>query len=128
MDTPAAPPLHIIHATEDVTVLMRKTTPSERFRDGFERHIIHTATLMTVVINIDNGPWAEPDPMHSHPHEQTAYVAQGDILFLCQGQEPVRLTAGDLYAIPPNIPHSIQLLSKTACLIDNFTPLREDFL
>ena len=35
---------------------------------------------------------------------------------------------GDLYAIPPDLPHSIQLFSKTARLVDCFTPLREDFL
>lgn len=118
----------IVSAVTDVQVLVRTETPSDGFRAGFSRRIIHTGGLMTVVIDIDNGPWAEPDPLHSHPHEQTAYVAEGEVLFLCEGQAPKRLVAGDLYAIPPNIPHGIQLLSKTARLIDNFTPIREDFL
>jgi quercetin dioxygenase-like cupin family protein len=83
---------------------------------------------MAVVIDIENGPWDQADPPHTHPHEQITYVASGDVLFLCEGLDPVRLTAGDLYAIPPEIPHSIQLLSKTARLVDCFTPLREDFL
>jgi hypothetical protein len=38
------------------------------------------------------------------------------------------MIAGDLYGIPPDVPHTIQLLSKTACLIDSFTPIRDDFL
>lgn len=119
---------HVISATKEVKTLSRQATPGEHFRDGCERRIIHTERLMSVVIDFGNGPWAEPDPMHHHPHEQTTYVASGDILFFCEGKEPVRMTAGDLYAIPPDVPHSIQLLSKSARLLDSFTPIREDFL
>lgn len=119
---------HAIVATKDVKILSRQATPGEPFRERCERRIIHTARLMTVVIDFGNGPWTEPDPMHSHPHEQTTYVASGEILFISQDQQPVRMTAGDLYAIPPDVPHTIQLLSKTACLIDSFTPVRDDFL
>ncbi len=119
---------HIVDATKAVTVLSRQATPGEVFRERCERRIIHTGNLMSVVIDFGNGPWAEPDPMHSHPHEQTTYVAAGDILFISQGQQPVRLAAGDLYAIPPDVPHTIQLLSKTACLVDSFAPIRQDFL
>jgi len=110
------------------TVFRPSAVKGEAIRPGFERWIVHTDKLMAVVLDIDNGPWQQPDPPHSHPHEQIAYVAQGEVLFLCEGLEPTRLVAGDLYAIPPNIPHSIQLLSKTAKLVDCFTPLREDFL
>ncbi|MDR3435920.1 cupin domain-containing protein [Telmatospirillum sp.] len=119
---------HIVDATKVVKVLSRPATPGEKFRDACERRIIHTSTLMSVAIDFGGGPWSEPDPMHHHPHEQTTYVAEGDILFLCEGRPSERLSAGDLYAIPPDIPHSIQLLSKTARLIDSFTPIREDFL
>jgi quercetin dioxygenase-like cupin family protein len=103
-------------------------TNGERFRAGFERWIVHTDKLMAVVIDIANGPWKEPDPPHSHPHEQIAYVVQGEVLFICEGLAPARLGPGDLYAIPPGIPHTIQLLSATARLVDCFTPVREDFL
>lgn len=110
------------------TTLLLEQTPGERFREGWERRIIHTSQLMTVVIDVNNGPWTEADPLHSHPHEQITYVADGEILFLSEGDEPRRLSAGDLFAVPPNKPHSIQLLSKSARLVDSFTPLREDFL
>ncbi len=119
---------HLIVATDEVKILSRSTTPGQKFRDGFERRIIHTDKLMTVVIDIDNGPWAEADPLHSHPHEQTTYIAEGELMFLCQGRAPERLGAGDIYATPPDVPHSIQLLSKTARLVDSFAPIREDFL
>jgi mannose-6-phosphate isomerase-like protein (cupin superfamily) len=105
-----------------------ETAYAEHFRPGFTRRIVYTGSLMMVVLDIDNGPWQEPDPPHSHPHEQTAYVVEGEVLFFCEGFAPITLKAGDTYAIPPNIPHGIKLLSKTARLIDCFTPIRQDFL
>ncbi|MEG1934495.1 MAG: cupin domain-containing protein [Rikenellaceae bacterium] len=83
---------------------------------------------MTVIVDLSNGPSKEPDPYHSHPHEQTTYVAHGEVLFLIEGQEPERLKEGDLVAIESGKNHAIQLLSRSARLIDNFTPVREDFL
>jgi len=110
------------------TILIFENTPGEKFRDGFERRILHTANLMTVVIDITNGPWAAADPYHSHPQEQTTYVAEGEILYLAEGFEPQRLKAGDMFAVPSGRPHSIQLLSSQARLIDSFNPIREDIL
>ena len=110
------------------TVQYREQTAGVVFREGCERRIIHTSALMTVVIDFNNGPWDVADPMHSHPHEQVTYIAQGELLFLAEGQETRRLVAGDLFAVPSGQPHSIQLLSKSARLIDSFNPIREDFL
>jgi quercetin dioxygenase-like cupin family protein len=112
----------------ETSVLTFDQTAGEQFRPGFERRIIHTSQLMTVVIDIDNGPWTSPDPYHSHPHEQITYIADGEVLFLAEGEEPRRLRAGDLFAVPSGRPHSIQLLSKRARLVDSFNPIREDFL
>ncbi len=110
------------------SVLIFDDTPGESPREGFTRRIIHTGQLMMVVIDIVGGPWSAPDPYHAHPHEQVTYIADGEIVFLAEGIEPRRLAAGDLFAVPPDVPHSIQLLSKTARLIDSFHPIREDFL
>ena len=104
-----------------------EATP-DAFREGCERRILHTSNLMLVIIDFNNGPWAEPDPFHSHPHEQVTYIAEGDLLFLAEGQEPRRLGAGDMFAVPSGQPHSIHLLSSKARLIDSFNPLRDDFL
>lgn len=96
--------------------------------DTVERRLIHTSQLMTVIVDFSGGPAASPDPYHSHPHEQTCYIAEGEVIFLIEGEAPARLKAGDLAAIPANIPHAIQLLTPTARLIDSFSPVREDFL
>ncbi len=112
----------------EATVLNFNATKGDKFRRGFERRILYTRDLMTVVLDIDNGPWPAPDPYHSHPHEQITYLAEGEILFFAEGQAPQRMAAGDLFAVPSDIPHSIQLLSNRARLVDTFSPIREDFL
>ena len=102
--------------------------PYEIVREGLNRKIIHTDNLMTVLIDFTDGPWAEPEPKHSHPHEQTSYIADGKIIFFCDGEEPKELVVGDMFAVPSGVPHTIQLLSETARLVDSFNPIREDFL
>lgn len=109
-------------------VTLQDQTPAEKLRDGLERRIVTTPNLMMVVIDFSGGPCAVPDPLHSHPHEQITYVADGEILFLSEGDPPRRLKTGDLFAVPSGVPHSIQLLSPAARLIDSFHPPREDFL
>ncbi|MDD4516599.1 cupin domain-containing protein [Massilibacteroides sp.] len=93
-----------------------------------QRRLIRTNNLMTVIVDFSGGPMSEPDPYHSHPHEQTCYIAYGEVLFLEEGEEPVRLKAGDLFAVASGKKHAIQLLTPTARLIDSFNPIREDFL
>ena len=109
-------------------VLIEKEVTPHNFREGASRKLVHTNDLMVVVIDFFNGPWTEADPYHQHEHEQITYVASGEIMFLCQGEKPVRLQAGDLFSVPSGIPHTIQLLSEKARLVDSFNPIREDFL
>jgi len=84
--------------------------------------------LMTVLIEFTNGPWKEADPFHSHPHEQTSYVAEGEIIFYCEGEADEHLVAGDMFYIPSGKKHTIKVLTPFVRLIDNFSPIREDFL
>lgn len=99
----------------------------ETIKPGRERYLTNTNDLMMVVMDFTDGPSAQPDPPHSHPHEQITYVAAGELLFFL-GDTPHKLQAGDMIAIPANIPHTIQLLTPTVRLIDTFSPIREDFL
>lgn len=100
----------------------------EKVKEGLQRKIINTDTLMCVLIEFSNGPWDEPEPPHSHPHEQTSYVAEGEIMFYCEGEPDQHLKPGDMFAVPSNRKHTVKLLTKKVRLVDNFTPLREDFL
>ena len=95
---------------------------------GVSRRLVHAKNLMMVVIDFINGPWPEPEPQHHHFHEQTTYVAEGEVRFFCEGEEEQVLKAGDLFWVPSGKKHGIQLLSETARLIDSFHPVREDFI
>jgi quercetin dioxygenase-like cupin family protein len=109
-------------------VLKKASAPATKVKDGIERRLVNTSSLMMAVIDFKNGPWDQPDPMHHHVHEQTSYVAEGEIIFFCEGEETQTLKAGDMFWVPSNKKHSIQLLSKAAKLIDSFNPIREDFI
>lgn len=109
-------------------VLQFSEVPYETVKEGVKRKILHTKSLMNVLIDFDNGPWEAPEPYHSHPHEQTSYVAKGEIIFFCEGEEPQTLKEGDMFAVHSGKKHSIQMLTPEARLIDCFTPLREEFL
>jgi len=94
---------------------------------GRSRYLAHLPNLMMVVIDFNDGPASQPDPPHSHPHEQISYVVAGEINVVL-GNEITQLGPGDIFTVPPNLPHCIQLLSKSARLVDTFSPIREDFL
>ncbi len=91
------------------------------------RRVAYTDNLMVVVWDFTGGPAGEPDPQHSHPHEQVTYVVEGEILFFV-GKDSRRLEPGDMVVVPPGRPHTIQILTPEVRLIDAFTPLREEFL
>ncbi len=102
-------------------------TKRESIGVGRERYLSHTEKLMMVVIDFDDGPASEPDPPHSHPHEQVSYVVEGQIIVFI-GEEKQELGPGDMFTVPANSPHTVQLLTERVRLVDCFTPLREDFL
>lgn len=104
-----------------------ESTP-EIVREGLERRIIYTPNLMTVIVDFTDGPWSEAEPYHSHPHEQTSYVASGEIIFYCEGEPEQHLQAGDMFAVASGKKHTIRLLSATARLIDSFNPIRQEFI
>lgn len=109
-------------------VLKENNAKIVEVRKGLSRRLIHTPNLMMVVIDFTDGPWTEPETLQNHFHEQITYVVQGEIIFFCEGEEERKLSGGDMFAVPSNKKHGIQLLSATARLIDSFNPIREDFL
>jgi quercetin dioxygenase-like cupin family protein len=108
-------------------IIKRSELTPEIIAPGRTRYLAFTETLMMVVIDFHDGPTSEPDPPHSHPHEQISYVVSGEINFFMENKL-TRLGPGDMFTVPPNLPHSVQLLTKDVRLVDTFTPIREDFL
>ncbi len=99
----------------------------DMIRLGVERRLGHTDNLMMTIIDFNDGPQVEPDLPHSHPHEQISYVVEGEINFFLEGVCE-HLGPGDMFLVPPDKPHAIQLLTEGVRLIDCFTPIRQDFL
>ena len=99
----------------------------ESIGEGRTRYLAHTDHLMMAVIDFNDGPTDAPDPPHSHPHEQVSYVVAGKIIFFL-GNEETHLGPGDIFTVPPNIPHSVRLLTQHVRLVDTFHPIREDFI
>jgi quercetin dioxygenase-like cupin family protein len=95
--------------------------------EGRTRYLAHTEKLMMAVIDFRDGPTREPDPPHSHPHEQISYVVSGELIVFI-GAKQTRLEPGDMFSVPPDIPHTVQLLTEYVRLVDTFHPIREAFL
>lgn len=65
-------------------------------------------------------------PFHSHESEQCGYVLSGRYRLRFGGFDEL-IGAGDSYAIPGNIEHSLEVLEPGEVL-DVFTPIREEYL
>jgi mannose-6-phosphate isomerase-like protein (cupin superfamily) len=99
----------------------------EKISPSFERRIVYLDNLMVTICDFTHGPAKNPDPPHSHPHEQITYVAEGELLFF-KGEKEHHLIKGDIITVPSGIPHCIKIISNHVRLIDSFHPVRKDFL
>lgn len=105
-----------------------KASDRKEIKPGVFRTLMYTDNLMTAVIDFTNGPWQEPEPPHSHPHEQVSYIAEGEIIFYCEDGPERHLKAGDMFAVSSGKKHTIKVLTGKARIVDSFTPLRDEFL
>jgi quercetin dioxygenase-like cupin family protein len=65
-------------------------------------------------------------PEHSHHHEQTGFVYEGELTFVSGGEEIV-IGAGDSFTIPSEEPHSAENRGDVPVRgIDVFSPPRTD--
>jgi quercetin dioxygenase-like cupin family protein len=69
-------------------------------------------------------------PWHSHPHEQTVFVLEGELLVDTEEDGTVRqrrASGGDSWVVPGGVPHRVTAV-KASRVLDFFTPFREDYL
>jgi quercetin dioxygenase-like cupin family protein len=64
--------------------------------------------------------------LHSHPHEQIAYVVSGHLTFTCLGKT-FEVRTGDSFVVRGGVEHSASAL-KDSVVVDIFTPCREDYI
>lgn len=108
-------------------VIKYNNSKGEKLAEGVERRLGYLKNIMIVEADLSNGPAAEMPAPHSHPHEQVGYMAEGEAL-IAIGNERTRLERGDIFLIPAGVPHTLQVLSRVARVIECFSPIREDFL
>jgi quercetin dioxygenase-like cupin family protein len=87
------------------------------------RVILHTDELMMVEFAFEKGGIGV---MHSHPHVQASYVAEGRFEVTIDGKTET-LSAGGSFIVPSNLVHGVKAL-EAGRLVDTFTPHRADFL
>lgn len=96
----------------------------EDLGDGVSRKIMaYSDKIMSVEVYFEKGAVG---PLHNHPHEQLTYVLSGVFEFTIGDQIKV-VKAGDALYKEPNVMHGCVCLEK-GVLLDNFTPMRKDFL
>lgn len=98
--------------------------PLEDLGGGISRKVLaHSDNMMAVEVHFEKGAIGV---MHNHPHEQLTYVLSGEFEFTI-GDEIRIVKAGDTMYKKPIIMHGCVCL-EAGILIDNFTPMRKDFV
>jgi quercetin dioxygenase-like cupin family protein len=87
------------------------------------RVLVSRPELMQVEFAFDEGAVGA---LHSHPHVQASYVAEGRFEVTI-GDTMAVLGAGGSFIVPPNVVHGVKALTAGR-LVDCFTPRRDDFL
>ncbi len=92
--------------------------------DGSTRRVIlHLPELMLVEFSFEKGGIGR---LHSHPHVQSSYIAEGVFDATIDGVTE-RIGAGGAYIVPSGVMHGVVAV-EAGRLIDTFTPRRDDFL
>ena len=92
--------------------------------DGSTRRVVlDLAELMLVEFTFSKGGIGA---LHSHPHVQSSYIAEGVFDVTIDGVTQ-RIAAGGAYIVPSGLVHGVVAV-EAGKLIDSFTPRRDDFL
>ena len=92
--------------------------------DGNRRRVIlHTDELMMVEFGFDKGGIGA---LHSHPHVQSSYVAEGRFEVTIDGKTEI-VEQGGAFIVPSGLVHGVKAL-EAGRLVDTFAPHRADFL
>lgn len=64
--------------------------------------------------------------LHSHPEEQIGLVLEGEYEFEMNGVRKM-VRKGDVYIVPPNVPHGAVTYDKPCVALDIFSPARTGY-
>jgi len=92
---------------------------------GVSRKILnYGGNVMMVEVTMKKGGVGS---VHTHPHEQISYIAEGSFEFNVDGVKQV-VKKGDSLYVASNVPHGTLSLEEGSIIVDVFCPIREDFL
>lgn len=94
-----------------------------QFDGSTRRVILDLPGLMLVEFTFEAGGVGA---LHSHPHLQTSYVAEGVFEVTIDGVTET-IGKGGAYIVPSGLVHGVKAL-EAGKLVDSFTPRRDDFL
>jgi len=109
---------------KDAPWVFFKDIEGEAVAPGVTRKVLaYCDELMCAVNEFDEGA---SGALHSHPHTQITYVAEGRFRFSIGGAEK-EVGKGDSLCKKDGVKHGCVCLEK-GVLVDFFTPMREDFV
>lgn len=110
------------HEEEIPAVYSVENLPHHEKREGVTQQYFRGMNTFVGFTTFDG---ADPSEPHSHPWEQINFVVDGECQFQV-GEDVVEVSEGDLFLIPPDVPHGASSLNST-CTICFISPLREDY-
>lgn len=96
--------------------------PEKEIVPGFHARFVHSDNLTLAYWRIEAGAAL---PAHSHPHEQVTNLLEGEFELVVDGTSH-RLTPGQVFVIPGDLPHAGKALTDCR-ILDVFHPAREDY-
>lgn len=96
--------------------------PDREIAPGFHCKLVHTGSNTINFLDVIAG---SSIPLHSHMHEQSSFVLEGEFEMTVNGETRV-LRPGHYCVIPPHSEHGGRALTHCR-LIDVFSPVREDY-
>lgn len=104
--------------------ILAKDVAVERLDPGIMRQMLgYGDEIMTCRVSFEAGAIGA---VHTHPHSQTSYCESGRFLYQVDG-ENMEIGPGDCVYVAPHRQHGALCL-EAGVLIDNFSPMRSDFL
>jgi quercetin dioxygenase-like cupin family protein len=105
--------------------------PTEKLNPLLSRRMINAGKITVAQLAMKKGALV---PRHAHPNEQTSCVTAGRLQFwlgpnaeLGEESPATVVAAGEVLAIPANMPHRVRAMEDSVAM-DIFTPPREDWL
>lgn len=112
-----------INDTEIPAIHAKAAIPAHEARAGISFQFFRSLHNLFAFVKVD--PGAE-SAIHDHPWEQVVMTVDGEIDFHIDGEDyPIQ--AGDIFFIPPGVPHGLRPKPDSACELFVTWPFREEY-